>query len=151
MNKWHVYNNKRFFAVIPLLLHSQSFTIRENTYMRWWWFFYPSITLSISFMCQVFIRFKCSSMAYDYIFPFFFATSAVEKGFELFSWWYSSFARRKLPCWFFCSKKYEISIIWDCILGVSFYHFDIIRAIINIYDIESWEEYFQQIFRFWLL
>ena len=76
MNKWHVYNNTRFFAVVPLLLHSQSFTIRENTYMRWWWFFYPSITLSISFMCQVFIRFKCSSMAYDYIFPFFFATSA---------------------------------------------------------------------------
>ena len=75
MNKWHVYNNTRFFAVVPLLLHSQSFTIRENTYMRWWWFFYPSITLSISFMCQVFIRFKCSSMAYDYIFPFFFATS----------------------------------------------------------------------------
>ena len=73
--------------------------------MRWWWFFYPSITLSISFMCQVFIRFKCSSMAYDYIFPFFFATSAVEKGFELFSWWYSSFARRKLPCWFFAAKN----------------------------------------------
>ena len=52
--------------------------------MRWWWFFYPSITLSISFMCQVFIRFKCSSMAYDYIFPFFFATSAVKKGLSCF-------------------------------------------------------------------
>ena len=66
MNKWHVYNNTRFFAVVPLLLHSQSFTIRENTYMRWWWFFYPSITLSISFMCQVFISFLNVVMAYHF-------------------------------------------------------------------------------------
>ena len=52
--------------------------------MRWWWFFYPSITLSISFMCQVFIRFKCSSMAYDYISPSFLLHQQWKKGLSCF-------------------------------------------------------------------
>jgi hypothetical protein len=50
--------------VVTIERHSN----KTRTHFIWWWesFFYPSITLSISFMCQVFISFLNVVMAYDY-------------------------------------------------------------------------------------